>query len=256
MNTFISFFTNPPETGVAAYIGHELKPTDGLLAAIAYVFALLTALILHEYSHGYVAYKCGDTTAKYNGRLSLNPKNHLDPLGTICMFLFGFGWAKPVPINPANFTNYRRSIFLVSIAGVVANLIIAFVCCGLYYLTLFITISAASVVQSSVLLYSILYILSVFFLYGEFLNIGLFLFNLIPLYPLDGSHILDLILPQTSKVSVFLRKNGHKILYGLIFLGLAADLLGIEWIDILGVYLNYAGTVISWLINSFWELIF
>lgn len=74
MNALFQFFTNPPETGVAQIVGHTMKPSDGFLALIGYVCALLTALILHEYAHGYVAFKCGDDTAKLSGRLSLNPK--------------------------------------------------------------------------------------------------------------------------------------------------------------------------------------
>ena len=85
---------------------------------------ILISLILHECAHGYVAYRCGDPTAKLLGRLSLNPAKHLDPVGTLCMFLLGFGWAKPVPVNPRNFRNYRRDDFLVSIAGVTVNLTI------------------------------------------------------------------------------------------------------------------------------------
>ena len=99
------------------------------LITMAYTWGvILLSLILHECAHGYVALKCGDPTAKMLGRLSLNPARHLDPVGTMCMFLLGFGWAKPVPVNPRNFRNYRRDDFLVSIAGVAVNLTIFAVC--------------------------------------------------------------------------------------------------------------------------------
>lgn len=99
------------------------------MAYTAVVFLL--SLILHECAHGWMALRCGDPTAKMLGRLSLNPARHLDPIGTICMFLFGFGWAKPVPVNPRNFRDYRRDDFLVSIAGIVVNLSLFIVCAAL-----------------------------------------------------------------------------------------------------------------------------
>lgn len=97
----------------------------GFLITMAYTWGvILLSLILHECAHGYVALKCGDPTAKMLGRLSLNPARHLHPLGTLCMFVFGFGWAKPVPVNPRNFRDFRRDDFLVSIAGITVNLTI------------------------------------------------------------------------------------------------------------------------------------
>ncbi len=257
MNALFDLFMNPPNTGVSQIAGRTLKPSDGFLALIGYVCALLTALILHECAHGFAALKCGDDTAKLSGRLSLNPKNHLDLVGTICMFVCGIGWAKPVPINPAKFRkNYRASIFFVSIAGVTVNIILAFLSLGFYDLVCAITLSAATTVKSSGLLYAILYVLSVYFIYGTIMNIGLFLFNLIPLFPLDGSHILDLILPQNSAVSRFLRRYGIIILYCLIGLSFIADITGIVWFDILGLYLYNVRNLIYNLFGSFWSLIF
>ncbi len=97
-------------------------PLNFLLTMGYTLVVVLISLILHECAHGYVAYRCGDPTAKMMGRLSLNPAAHLDPLGTLSMFLIGFGWAKPVPVDPRNFRNGRRDDFLVSIAGIVTNL--------------------------------------------------------------------------------------------------------------------------------------
>lgn len=125
--------------------GQMLK-TDpvGLLIWIAYyMVVVLTSLILHECAHGYVAWRCGDPTAKMMGRLSLDPRKHLDPMGTISMVLFGFGWAKPVPVNPRNFRSWsegdgedraravRRDDFLVSIAGILTNFSLFLVCLAL-----------------------------------------------------------------------------------------------------------------------------
>lgn len=114
------------------YIAELQADPIAFLITMAYTwFVILFSLILHECAHGYVAYRCGDPTAKMLGRLSLNPTRHLDPIGTLCMFLLGFGWAKPVPVNPRNFRNYRRDDLLVSIAGVTVNLILFLLCAGL-----------------------------------------------------------------------------------------------------------------------------
>ena len=96
--------------------------------------AALVALTIHEFAHGYVAYKLGDDTAKSLGRLSLNPIKHLDPFGAICMILFHFGWAKPVPINPTNFKNPRKGFAITAIAGPATNLIVGFFTAFLYLL--------------------------------------------------------------------------------------------------------------------------
>ena len=96
-------------------------PTGTLIAILYRIPAVLIALTLHELAHGYVAMRCGDPTAQMLGRLSFNPLKHLDPVGTLCMFLFGYGWARPVPVNSRNFKNFRRDDLLVSIAGVVTN---------------------------------------------------------------------------------------------------------------------------------------
>ena len=110
---------------IESYIAQLQADPVGFLITMAYTWGvILFSLILHECAHGYMAYKCGDPTAKMLGRLSLNPARHLDPIGTLFMFAFGFGWAKPVPVNPRNFRSYRRDDFLVSIAGVSVNLTI------------------------------------------------------------------------------------------------------------------------------------
>ena len=116
-------------TRLETYIAQLQADPVNFLITMAYTWGvILFSLILHECAHGYMAYKCGDPTAKMLGRLSLNPARHLDPLGTLFMFAFGFGWAKPVPVNPRNFRNFRRDDFLVSIAGVSVNLTIFLVC--------------------------------------------------------------------------------------------------------------------------------
>ena len=107
---------------------------DDLIYYVLSALAVLIILTIHEYSHGYMAYKLGDNTAKSYGRLTLNPIKHLDPVGALCLVFFHFGWAKPVPINPRNFKNPKRDFALVALAGPLSNLIFAFLSALLYLL--------------------------------------------------------------------------------------------------------------------------
>ena len=159
------------------------------LALLAfYLIAILTALILHEVAHGLVALWCGDPSAKYAGRLSLNPARHLDGLGTLCFLLFGFGWAVPVPVDPNNFKRRRLGCVLVSLAGIITNLIIAFVASFFYVL-----LAGKSVWQN-------------LFLYIMVINIVFATFNLLPIAPLDGFNLIAALAPQSSYVR-FMRQN-------------------------------------------------
>lgn len=108
----------------------KTDPLNCVISFMITIVVILFSLILHECAHGWMALRCGDPTAKMMGRLSLNPLRHLDPFGTLCMLFAGFGWARPVPVNPRNFENYRRDDFLVSIAGIVTNLTL-FIACSL-----------------------------------------------------------------------------------------------------------------------------
>ena len=145
-----------------------------------WVIPLLLCVILHEIAHGYVALKCGDPTAKMRGRLTLNPAKHLDPIGTLCMVFVGIGWAKPVPINPGNFRNYRRDYILVSLAGIVTNFLIFLISLFGYVLI----IKHARISEFWLYLCSFLWMMAR-------INIGLAIFNLIPVPPLDGYRVLN-----------------------------------------------------------------
>ena len=147
---------------------------------------ILFSLTVHEISHGYTAYKMGDPTAKSLGRLSLNPLKHLDPIGALCMLLFGFGWAKPVPINTRYFKKPRASMALTALAGPVSNLLMAFVA---FVAWLYITVLGGT---SSLFVE----LLGIFFEDFFVLNLGLAVFNLVPVPPLDGSRILFVLLPD------------------------------------------------------------
>jgi len=140
---------------------------------------ILLAISIHEFSHGFVAVKLGDDTPRMQGRMTLNPLKHIDPLGFMCLLLVGFGWAKPVMINSRNFKNPRRDDFLVSIAGPASNLIMAFIFVILMKLAdMFLPVTMTTQVIWAVLSGTVQ------------INLVLMVFNLLPIPPLDGHHIL------------------------------------------------------------------
>lgn len=180
---------------------------------------LFTAITVHECAHGFVAYKLGDPTAKNAGRLTLNPLSHLDLLGALCMVLVGFGWAKPVPINPMYFRNRKRDTALVSLAGPAANIVLAFLSTILY-----VPIAVAYYKFGS-------WILG--FVEGTLislvsLNIGFAVFNLIPFPPLDGGKILGVILPADAYMKLLqYERFGFPILIILSLTGVLSRILNV-----------------------------
>jgi Zn-dependent protease len=217
---------------------------------------VLLALSIHECAHGWVAERCGDDTARYMGRITLNPMKHIDPMGFLCMLLVGFGWAKPVPVNPIKYKNYRADDLKVSLAGITANLCLFFVC--------FIAMSAIFIGALSKLGYgsslgmndefaavvfrsayamseaviepafgkavSVLYQMIVNCM---FINLSLAVFNLIPLPPLDGYHVLnDLALKQDVFAARKTAQYGTMALLVLMVTGVLSKGMGIamEWV--------------------------
>ncbi|RBP45578.1 site-2 protease family protein [Garciella nitratireducens] len=170
---------------------------------------ILIALTFHEFSHGFIAYKLGDPTAKEKGRLSLNPFRHLDPIGFLMLLFFKFGWAKPVPYNPYYFSNRKRGTFLVALAGPLSNLVLAF----LSIIFLFVLQPVNGIVSN---------FFQLLFLY----NIIFFIFNLIPIPPLDGFKIIISLLPKTVE-NLFLKyeRFGYLILLMLIITDLLDKIL-------------------------------
>ena len=183
---------------------------EKILYLLISVLALLPALTFHEWAHGYAAYKLGDSTAKADGRLSLNPLDHIDPMGSLMMLIIGFGWAKPVPVNTRYFKKPKRDFALTSLAGPIANFVLGFVSGLLYVLSIFLVnkFGVTGVIADLV---------PTLFMYSMLMNVGLGTFNLIPLPPLDGSNVLMCILPnhiaaKYAKFKTFVEKIGVSIL--------------------------------------------
>ncbi len=178
---------------------------------------ILISLSVHEYFHGYAAYKQGDMTARNLGRLTLNPIVHIDIIGFLCLLFAGFGWAKPVPIIPRNFRNYKSGLAIVSLAGPLSNLVMGFF--GNIILRLFQRFWFYPLANiSEELAFCVFQFLYVFVL----MNIGLFVFNLLPIPPLDGSKIVSTILP--SKAAMYYLKY-EQIIQILLFVALYKDWL-------------------------------
>lgn len=177
---------------------------------------LLFALCFHEFSHAYIAYKLGDMTAARLGRLTLNPAAHLDPIGSLMILFVGFGWAKPVPVSPQHFSDPRKGMMLVAVAGPAANLLLAAI--GGLIVRIFYTVLIGT--QFMTILFNFIII-----------NIALCMFNMIPVYPLDGSQILSGYLIRKNPDLVYkIQRYGPQVLFGLIFFGMITNISIIWWV--------------------------
>lgn len=184
-------------------------PAAFLQSLLLKVPALLLAVTVHEVAHGWVANRLGDPTARLSGRLTLNPLPHIDPIGAIAFVVAGFGWAKPVPVNPANLRHPVRDMTWVAVAGPISNLLLAFV--GLVALAL-LRRSGAPLFLAQPLDGILLYVYQ--------FNVVLAIFNLIPLPPLDGGHFLPYLFPRGSWALLHqLEQYGPFILLLLVFTG-------------------------------------
>lgn len=223
---------------------------EKFLVAIALVFAIIIAIGFHEAAHGFIAYKCGDMTAKYEGRLTLNPMKHFDVFGILMFVIVGIGWAKPVPVNPSNFRNYKKGVFLVAIAGVVTNLILTFISAGLLTLVLF-SVSMAGGVVEQTFAYYVVFFFEQFFLISIVLNISLIAFNLLPIFPLDGFRIVESFTRYVNPYCVFMRRYGIYVLLGLLIIGSF-----VPYLDIISMFLNLIRNGILKLISLVFGLSF
>jgi len=234
------------------YVSWLQEDPAGFVAYMVYfAAAVLLSLILHEVAHGYVAWRCGDPTARILGRLSLDPRKHLDPVGTICMFVIGIGWAKPVPVNPRNFQNYRRDDFLVSIAGITVNITLFLLSLSLavgvnsllwkpevirYYgaeallssngIGYAVLVGGAGAESADAMRYPWLQYVQRFLLMFGTMNLSVGLFNLLPIPPLDGYHIFnDILLKGRLRLNRSTFQIMHMVLLILCFSGALSGIL-------------------------------
>lgn len=229
------------------------------LNLIASFLAVVTVLTFHEFAHAFAAYRSGDPTPKWNKRLSLNPLRHFDPVGLVCFTLVGFGWAKPVPINPDNFRHYRRGLAFTASAGVIMNYLMAFLLYPLFLVTdKYLAIPVLAEFVGALTWYLFAYSLS------------FCVFNLLPFYPLDGFRIVEACSKKHGKIYQFLRKYGYYILLFLIvesfICRIFTDYLGIAIIgetgyrvmndlNILGWIMSFSTGIFGYPITALWGLI-
>lgn len=238
-------------------------PLDYFILLILTLIAVIISLVLHELAHGLVAKWNGDYTAKYAGRLTLNPLKHIDPIGFLMMMLVGFGYAKPVPVNPANFKHYRRGLITVAIAGVIVNLIIAFVG-TLGFCLMFLAYNHALFAASSGVIRLCGYLLRFFEILVS-INLCLLFFNILPIFPLDGFRVVEALTHRGNKFCAFMRTNGRYILYGLVILSFIVSSAienvsnlpyWFEYLDILGTYLNFfSAHLFNWFAKFWWLMV-
>lgn len=185
--------------------GAQMTPFDILIMMLSYAVILFLCLPVHELAHALVAHWCGDDTAKWYGRLTLNPFKHLDAWGTAMILLAGFGYAKPVPVNSRNFRHYKRDMILVALAGPLSNFLMAAV--SMFFLNLILFLGLNGVATSMVA--TILYLVTT-------VNISLMVFNLLPIPPLDGSRLWSSLLP--GRWAYTLEQYSQYITIGLMVL--------------------------------------
>lgn len=196
--------------------GSMLSIIVGLAAS---AFVIFCTLPIHEFAHAFVAHKLGDNTAKFRGRMTLNPMAHIDPFGAIMIALVGFGWAKPVPIDERNFKNRRPGVALTSLAGPVSNILMATIM--LFFIQFLFLISPE-------LSNNLVLAIYLFLKFAAEINVMLAVFNLLPIPPLDGYNVLSVLLPNHIYYKIM--QYEQMIMFGimiLLFTGLLSRPLGI-----------------------------
>ena len=210
---------------------------------------ILLSLTIHEVAHGYVAYKCGDRTAYNLGRLTLNPLKHLDPIGVVCMLIFGYGWAKPVPVNTRNFDNPKKGMAITAAAGPLANLIMGVLSAVLYgfftvfHVYLFYTAGGSFITTC-------IEIVSTLCLLGALYNFMFMAFNLIPIPPFDGSRLALAFLPPRTYFK--LMQYERQIMFGMLIALLVLSRLGFSPFSWIANELTQL--IATPVINGFWAI--
>jgi len=221
---------------------------EKILLLVAFLLSATLAISLHEYAHAFAADKLGDPTARLYGRLTVNPAKHFEPFGLIMFLLVGFGFARPVPINPNNFRNYRKGMLITAFAGVIANLIQALIGFGLMIGFGYAFLTTAS---TGTALYYLLFFLFEFSLFLTLLNAVLIAFNLLPIFPLDGFRVVEAISRTENAYIRFMRRYGSYILIGIVVIGFLFERIGIPEGDVFGMYLS---AVQKGILNLFYKI--
>ncbi len=222
---------------------------ESLLQFLGFVFALLTALVLHEIAHGLVALANGDNTAKLSGRLSLNPLRHFNWFGLLLMFLVGFGFANPVPVNPNNYKKRKLGEITVSLAGVITNLVLAF----LFMLGFYLSVNSLYTLTVDTTKYYIVYFLLYLCMYEVSINLSFAAFNILPLYPLDGYRLIASFVNENNGFMKFLRKYSF---YIIIVFVIWDSISLISAYCPLNIYMNFVVNGLYGLFSKFWGLFF
>lgn len=221
-----------------------------IIELLAQFLAVMIIITLHEYAHARVAYWCGDPTAKFAGRMTLNPGKHFDPIGVVMFAVTGFGWAKPVPVNPNNFRKYRSGSFWTSAAGIIMNYLTAFLFFGITALAYIYVIPKFYGTYMEIFL-------RVFLGSMVLYSLSFCIFNLLPVFPLDGFRMMDALTKKRGKAYWFLRQYGYYVLLGFILLHLFASYVPyLGYIDVLGYVLSFVRNIFGYPIEAFWKWIF
>ncbi len=205
-------------SGILNYIIDALYTLPGILVGLSF----------HEWGHAYAAYKRGDPTARNLGRMTVNPFAHIDPIGFLSLLVLGFGWAKPVPVSTRNFKSPRKDELIVSLAGIIVNLIL-----GVVFLVLWFILGSLPVTNS---------VLNTIIYYCFYINFSLAVFNLLPIPPLDGYHVAQCLLlnAKTYKIFQFMEKYRYIILVAVL---------------VINSRTRFLSTLVAWLITPFIKLV-
>ena len=213
-----------------------MSGAEKLLMILITLLCVLLSLTVHEVGHGLAALAMGDHTAQNRGRLSLNPIQHLDPIGALCLFVFGFGWAKPVPVNPYNFKNAKSGMVITSLAGPFTNFVLAFIA------QIGVVVLGGMSFRSAGLGYDVATVFYTICLYLVSINLGLGIFNLIPVPPLDGSKVLGAVLPTNVYFKYMqYERYGFIILILLMYIGVFNRILNFCVSGIMSFYTMIIG---------------